>query len=312
MAETDPVLALAESEETQVVHVSAGAVGAIVKSEVEAQLDAAHKYPRSVTRFLKEATSLATLTVEVAESCIYSIPRDGKLIAGPSVRLAEICMSAYGNLHAGARVVDAGEKTVTAQGVAWDLEKNLRVTLEVDRKITGRNGKRFSDDMVNVTGAAAASIALRNAVFRVIPRSYVNSIYDHVKRVAVGDAKTLDQRRLAVLDRLQKIGVPQDRVLAKLEKRGVEEIGLEDLEILIGLGTAIKNNEASIDALFPPVAPAPAPASDDGKRVSLTKNSRKPTDKPAMAPAGDPPHDPETGEVLPKDEPPAERQPGED
>lgn len=296
----DPVLALAEAEENQVVHVSSGAVGAIVKSEVEAQLDAAHKYPRSVSRFLKEATTLATLTVDVAESCIYSIPRDGKLIAGPSVRLAEICMSAYGNLHAGARVVDAGEKAVTAQGVAWDLEKNLRVTLEVDRKIVGKSGRRFSEDMINVTGAAAASIALRNAVFRVIPRSYVNSIYEHVKRVAVGDAKTLDQRRSAVLDRLQKIGVPQDRVLAKLEKRGVEEIGLEDLEILIGLGTSIKNNEASIDVLFPPVAPAPTPAADDGKRISLKGAGQKKETKPPEIP-----HDPTTGEVL-------DREPGSD
>src|SRR5690606_18383789 len=118
-----PVDALAQREDVQVVPVSA--MSALAKSEVEAQLDAAHRYKRSVNRFLQEATGLATVTQEVAESCIYSIPRDGKQIAGPSVRLAEICASSYGNLHVAARIVDVEEDYVLAQGVARDLEKNL-------------------------------------------------------------------------------------------------------------------------------------------------------------------------------------------
>src|SRR6185295_11353543 len=55
-------------DDDRIVHVSNSAVGAIVKSEVEAQLDAAHKYPRSLTRFLREAVSLATISQDVAES----------------------------------------------------------------------------------------------------------------------------------------------------------------------------------------------------------------------------------------------------
>ena len=270
-------------DDSRIAHVSVGAVGAIVRSEVEAQLDAAHKYPRSLARFLKDAVSLATISQDVAESCIYSIPRDGKLIAGPSVRLSEICASAYGNLHYGGRVVDEDEKYVTAQGGAWDLEKNTRVTVETRRKITSKNGKRYSDDMVMVTGNAAASIALRNAVFRVIPRSHVMSIYAKVKEVAVGNAQTLTARRGTVLERLQKIGVPLDRVLAKLEKKGIEDIGLDELEVLIGLGTAIKNGEASIDEVFPSAAPPPPGANEEGKRVSL-RGSKKETPAPANEP----------------------------
>jgi hypothetical protein len=268
----DAVLALAESQEERIQVMSVGAVGVITKSEVEAQLDAAHRYPRSITRFLKESTSLATLSVDVAESCIYTLPRAEKAISGPSVRLAEICASSYGNLHVGGRIVDADEKTITAQGVAWDLEKNLRVTVEVQRRITDKFGRRFKDDMVIVTGNAAISIALRNAIFRVVPRSYVNSIYGQVRLVAVGDAKTLDARRDSVLQRLQKIGVPIERIFAKLEKRGPEDIGLEDLEVLIGYGTAIKNNEATIDELFPALSTAPAPKpEEEGKRMSIGK-----------------------------------------
>ena len=197
------VLAAVETD-TAIERVEAKAVAVLNRSEVEAQLDAAHRHPRSVAKFLREAMTLATLSRPVAESCIYAVPRDGKTIAGPSVRLAEICASAYGNLHIAARIVDIEEKEIVAQGVAWDLEKNLRVTVETRRRITSRNGRRFSDDMITMTGNAAASIALRNAIFRVCPRAYVDTIYAKVREVAVGDAKTLNARRHEVLSRLNK------------------------------------------------------------------------------------------------------------
>lgn len=262
--------------DVEVTRESVTAVAVLNRSEVEAQLDAAHKYRRSVRAFLAEATTLATMTKDIAESCIYALPRDGKVIAGPSVRLAEIVASAYGNMHIGARVVDEDDKTVTAQGVAWDLEKNLRVTIESKRRITGKGGRRFSDDMVVVTGNAAASIALRNAIFRVVPKSYVNLVYQKARDCAVGDAKTFAARRGEVVDRLQKIGVPIERIPLRVGKPAVDDIDVSDLELLIGLGTAIKNGDAQIDEAFPPVAAAadsaPVAQVEEGRRVKLGKS----------------------------------------
>lgn len=293
----DDTTDLATLPDTSVQIVSEGAVGMIVRSEVEAQLDAAHKYPRSIKRFLMEAQTLATLNQEVAESCLYTLPRDGKSISGPSVRLAEIAASAYGNLQFGARIVDTRDKEIVAQGVAWDMEKNTRATIEVSRRITTKNGRRFSDDMVIVTGNAAASIALRNALFRVIPRAYIDQLYRRVQQVAIGKAETLVNRRAQVLERLQKLGVSQDRVLLRLQKRGVDDIGLEDLETLIGFGTAIKSGDIALDEAFPADTAAPAAPADDGKRISM-RGKKTPTEP-------EPVSDPVTGEV-------AEREPGDD
>lgn len=284
----DEMLARVETE-TDVERVSAAAVAVLNRSEVEAQLDAAHKHHRSVRAFLTEAVTLATLTREVAESCIYSLPRDGKMITGPSVRLAEIVASAYGNLHIGARIVDEDDKHITAQGVAWDLEKNLRITVETKRRITGRNGRKFSDDMVVVTGNAAASIALRNAIFRVVPRAYVDTIYAKARLVAVGDAKTLDARRSEVVSRLEKIGVPRERIFARIGKAAIEDVGLDDVETLIGLGTAVKDGAMSIDEAFPAVAAASAQPIEEGRRVSLRGGRRaeapaEPPSQPAREP----------------------------
>jgi hypothetical protein len=254
--------------EERALEVSLGATAAIAKSEVEAQLDAAHKYRRSPTRFLQEAVSLATITEDVAASCMYCLPREGKQIVGPSVRLAEIVASSYGNLHIAARVTEMDETSLTAQGGAWDLEKNLRVTIEVRRRITGKSGKRYGEDMINVTGMAAISIARRNAIFAVVPRAYIDRIFDQVRRVAVGDAKTLSTKRADLLGRLAKLGADQARVLQALGKSGVDDIDLTDMEKLIGWGTSIKDGMSTVDELFPAVA-RDLPAAPEGKRMSL-------------------------------------------
>lgn len=250
-------LAVVEAD-AEISRVEVGSVAVINRSEVAAQLDAAHRYPRKVSSFLEEAMTLATVSRDVAESCIYALPRGGKTISGPSVRLAEICASAYGNLHVATRVLDVEDKEIVAQGVAWDLEKNLRVTVEARRRITNRTGKRYDDDMITVTGAAAASIALRNAILRVVPRAYVDVIYTKVREVAVGNAKTLHVRRAEAVQRLQKIGVPLERIFARVDVPALEDVGLDELETLIGLGTAIKNKETSIDEAFPPVDTTPS------------------------------------------------------
>lgn len=262
---------VATDGDAHLVRPEVSALEAISRSEVAMQLDSAHRWPRSATKFLREATSLATLSVEIAESCMYSVPRGGKMLTGPSVRLAEICAASWGNLHVGARVIDANETEVVAQAVAWDLEKNVRVTIEAQRSIVGKRG-RFDDDMIRVTGMAAISIAMRNAIFRVIPRAYVETVYAKAKAVAVGDAKTLGARRDDLLARLGKMGVTQDRVLARLELKGVDDITLEHVETLIGIGTAIKSGDMQLDQAFPQAAPSPVPpGTPEGRRIKLNK-----------------------------------------
>ena len=271
--EENRALMVSDDEETGIQVQQMSALAAIAKSEVESQLDAAHKYPRSIKRFIDEANAMVSRSVDVAEMCFYSLPRDGKQIMGPSVRLAEISASAYGNLHVGARPLEVGDADTvcTAQGVAWDLQKNVRVTVEKTRRITRSNGSRYSDDMVIVTQNAAASIALRDAIFRVIPRAYINEIYDRARAVAVGDEKAIGERRISVMSKLTKMGATAERVLAKIGRTDIEQITKEDLEALIGMGTAIKDGQLKVDDAFPEVTKPAEPVAngDAGKRMHL-------------------------------------------
>lgn len=212
----------------------------LARAEIDGQIATARAFPRSVTDFLREATELVTLTEDMAASCIYSLPRDGKVVAGPSARFAEMIQNSYGNNRAGGRVIGEEGNFIVAQGVYHDLQKNTMVTMEVKRRITDKNGRKFKDDMVGVTGNAAASIAHRNAVLKGIPKPIWLPVYEAARRVAIGDITTLVDRRDRALGRFMQIGVTPDMICAKLKIKGVADIGLEELEILTGLKTAIQ------------------------------------------------------------------------
>ena len=219
--------------------------------QVDLQITTAHRFPRSIARFRQQAMSMATIDEETAAGCFYNVPRDGKTIEGPSIRLAEICTSAWGNLRVECGVIDAGDREITAEGTCWDLETNVAIKRQVKRRITKRNGQRYSDDMVITTGNAACAIALRNAVFSVVPRVYVDELLRQVKLVAIGKAETLVKRRQEMIGYFGKMGIVKDRLLAHVGKPAVDDLTLEDVFALRSVANAIKDGATSIDEAFP-------------------------------------------------------------
>jgi hypothetical protein len=225
-------------------------VGLLNKSEIDQQIATAHKYPRSLKKFRDSALQMVTLTEDIARECIYALPRDGKTIEGPSARFAEVIASAWGNSRAGARVVSDQGDFVTAQGVFHDLEQNVAITYEVQRRIVDRNGKRYKADMIGVTANAACSIALRNAILKGVPKAFWASLYQASRKTVMGDFKTLANRRADAISQFQAFGVTKEMILKVLGLAGVEDIGLEQLVTLSGMLTAIKDGDSTVENLF--------------------------------------------------------------
>jgi hypothetical protein len=219
-------------------------------SEIDMQIATAHKFPRSIAQFRKDVFDMVAISEAVAAECTYALPRDGKMIEGPSARFAEIIASAWGNARAGARVVDEGPQFITSQGVFHDLQKNVAITFEVQRRITNKYGKRYNEDMVVTTGNAASSIALRNAVLKGIPKAFWSEMWDQARKVALGDSKTLPTRRAEAFAAAQRFGVTKEQVCAKLGAKGEQDVGLEALALLRSILTAIKEGDTTAEQAF--------------------------------------------------------------
>lgn len=223
---------------------------AINRSEVDIQIATAKSYPRNIDDALRRMKALATLDPETAENCFYALKRGGEVIEGVSVRMAEIIATSWGNLRVQAQIIGNDGKFITARGVAHDLETNFAASVEVKRRITDRNGKTYNDDMQVMTGNAAASIAFRNAVMKVVPSAVTHKIINDVRKVAKGEALSLETRVANSLKWFEGVGVDKQRLLAHLQLSSVSQISEEHADYLRGLAVAIKEGSTTVKETF--------------------------------------------------------------
>lgn len=230
-----------------------GAIMNMTRAEIDSQIATAKKFPRSIKQFREAALEMATADREIAAECFYVLQQGGERIEGPSVRLAEIAVSAWGNARAMARIIEEADDYIVAQGMAIDLERNTAASVEVRRSIVKKDGTRFSPNMIQKVCSAACSIAYRNAVFKVIPAAYIKPVYQAAKKVSVGESKSITDRIQSMFAHFARSGVSEDRVLAAVGVASREGIGEEELATLHGMATAIKDGDTTADAAFPKV-----------------------------------------------------------
>jgi hypothetical protein len=231
------------------------------KAAIDVQIATAKTYPRNITKATDNAVVIVTMDKDTAESCNYALPRAGKVIAGPSVHLARILAQCWGNMRIEAKVIATDSTHVTSEAICFDLESNIAVRIQVKRSILQNAGqpgvkKRMNDDMITVTGNAANAIALRNAIFSVIPKGVVNKVYKSALAVVTGDIsddQKMKAKRKQVMQGFNDIfGVTEAEVLKVIGRNAVEHINQEDLVTLIGLAQSLKDGDTSVDEMFRP------------------------------------------------------------
>lgn len=245
------------ANETEIVEITEEVSPLVVyqqdKAAIDVQISTAKAFPRNLKRSIENAIAIVTMDVETAKTCTYSVPRGGKAITGPSVSLAKILAQVWGNLRVEAKVVSIDAKQITSEAVCFDLENNLAIKAQVKRSIMTKTG-RMSDDMITVTGNAANSIALRNAVLSVIPKAVVDKVYNSAKSTITGDVSTsakLIARRKQVFDGLKDTySLTEKEILSAIGKAAIDHVTQEDIVVLIGIGTAIKDGDTTVEIAF--------------------------------------------------------------
>lgn len=229
----------------------------IEKANVDTQVSTAKQYPRDITRALNNSIVMATIDQQTAQTMGYALPRGGKPITGPSVHLAKLIVSNWGNIRAEAKVVQITESQVVSRGTCWDLENNVATAFEVRRSIKGKNGQRFTDDMITVVGNAANAIAYRNAVFSVIPKAITDKVYQAAQHCITGDlsddAKLLQRRTQCLKFFNDEYGITEAEVVKLCGKQTVNQIRGEEIALLIGIYQSLKDGDTTVDEIMKPI-----------------------------------------------------------
>lgn len=228
---------------------------AINRAEVDIQIATAKKYPRDINEALNKIATYAKMDKETAEDCFYVLRRRGangqeNVIEGLSVRMAEIIAGAWGNIRVQTRITGNDGKMITAQAICHDLETNYAVSKEVNRRITDKFGRTYSEDMQVVTGNAASSIAFRNAVLAVIPKAITKKVINEVKQVALGQSIDLEQSRQNIIIYFKKIGVSEEQILSYLDINSINEIDQAKVFELRATANAIKEGTTTVQETF--------------------------------------------------------------
>lgn len=252
------------------------AMAVMIRESIDRRISTSHRFARNENRCLDAAIRYATMSPEIAERCSYTLERKNRktkektYIVGPSVRLAEIMASAWQNIEHGIESVIDGGTYVDVTAYCHDLESNNFNRSVIRRNIVSKEWGRYSDDMVTMTINAAGSIALRNAIFRVVPRAIVDFVYEKAVQAASGGAKSLAERRKNIIDRIQKRWhIELERIAMSMDRSSVMDLTDGDLNVLTGLCTAIAEGDRKVDDVFPPLP-------DDGGAPDDTRAPKQP------------------------------------
>lgn len=249
-----------QEQEGEVIESSS--LSKIEEAALQSQVSVAQKFPRSITVFRRQLREIATMDPTIAMEMMYSLPRAGKQLVGPSVRFAEALVSCWKNARVSVEVVDVDtvENHVTAEGRFYDAEANVGFAIRVRR----RNVMKRDADGYQVTGQAASSIALRNAILRGVPKALWADIFEAAKETAVGKAASIVQMRDEMVKVFGALGVTEKKVLDALGIAGREDMGADELIAMKAWRKQLNEKTHTVEDIFGD------PAQDEVESLMMT------------------------------------------
>lgn len=244
---------------TETKNVPAVPETAVVTTETVSLMDVAtfvpvaRQYRRDIALVLPEAIAMATVDPEIASQCWYTLKYGSTDIEGPSVRLAEMMVSAWGNMAVSIDSFEEHEDYVLVRGFVVDTEKNIAIQDFCTTRIVTKAGKRYSADVIKTSIEATRSKLYRNLVFRIIPRAFTNRVLDEAMTTLSGGA-TDHPTRVSKMFEFWQDGhsIEAKAVLEYLEIEKQEEVTPAMLQEMVGLAQAVQDGKMTAERALQP------------------------------------------------------------
>lgn len=222
-------------------------------AEVHSMIVAAKQFPRD------EATAYASLMracqrKELAEVSMYSYPRAGQTVSGPSIRLAEEAARCWGNVEFGVKELSQKDGESEMLAFAWDLETNVRSsqTFNVKHVRDTRSGARKLTDQRDIyeNNANNAGRRLRARILAILPPDFINAALEECARTLKGDNSVpLEDKIKKMIVAFEKIGVKQSLIEGRLGKKS-ELMTDDELVEYRGIYASIKDKHSKVSDWF--------------------------------------------------------------
>ena len=270
---------------------------------VQAQVLMARRFPRDETHAITKIVA-SCKRPKLAEQAIYSYPRGGKKVTGPSIRLAEVLARSWGNIEFGVNELEQRNGESSVEAFCHDLETNVRESKQFVVKHERKSGgeiKRLTDprdiyEMVANLGARR----VRSCILGIIPGDIQDMAVEACEKTLAGTSeKPLEDRIRAAVVKFAELGVTQDMLENRLQHK-ISACNEQDLIALRGIYQSLSDDMSKREDWFE-VTPQMPPVPSQGPQTKAEQVSKalpkkrgrpkkeKPAEPEAAAPVGDHP-----------------------
>lgn len=204
-------------------------------AEALGKLQVAKQFPRdenlAYTKIMQACSRPA-----FANTALYSYPKGGQQVSGPSIRMAEMLIRAWGNVETGLKELSQRDGESEMMAYTWDYESNTffvkNFAVKHERK-TRQKTTKLSDprDIYELT-ANNGSRRQRATMLAAIPDYIVEEAVNAVKQTLAGNSdEPIGDRIKKMVAAFSKMNVTQEM----LEKYAGVEINVFDADHLVDL-----------------------------------------------------------------------------
>lgn len=252
--------------------------------EVRAAMVIAKKFPRNQIEAVDRILNSCTRPT-LANSALYSYPKGGQEVTGPSIRLAETLAQEWGNMQFGIRELSSSNKMSSVEAFAWDMERNVRQTKTFQVGHTRFSGGTLKDlkDPRDIYEQVANQGArrLRACILGVIPGDIVEIAVQQCEKTQKNTVEVTAETIKAMLDAFSaNFDLAQELIEKRLGKRA-EAINASQLLQLRKIYQSLKDGMSKPSDWF-----------DIAEEVQAPKTSTIPIDQLRAKKAGKEPEQP--------------------
>ena len=217
-------------------------------AEAQGALVIAKKFPRDPAQAYADVIA-ACSRKGLADEAIYSYPRQGQTVSGPSIRLAEVMAQAWGNIDYGIRELSRSEDASEMEAYCWDKESNVRSCQQftVRHRVDTRQGGRATRDEREIYELTANMGArrLRARILAILPPDLVDAAMHTCEETMAGNSEEPLQDRINnLVSAFARFGVSLEHIEARLGHPVTQTLP-DELADLRKVYTSLKDNMSS-------------------------------------------------------------------
>lgn len=190
----------------------------------------------------------------LAEKAIYSYPRSGSTISGPSIRLAEELARCWGNVDFGIKELSQKDGESEMSAYCWDMETNTmssQTFVVAHVRDTKKGQVRLTEQRdIYENNANMAGRRLRARILAILPPDLVEAAVAECKKTLAGDNETpIADRINKMVASFAKFGVKIDTLEKRLGRK-IDTMTTEDICEYAGIYNSLKDGNSSISDWF--------------------------------------------------------------